>query len=239
MSIDKKILKEINRYKNINKYIMEQDVPPPADPAAGGELPPPPADPAAGAPPVGDPMAAGSPPVGDPAAAGAPPAAPAAGEAPQPVDVANDPDVEKVGEEKGSDKEEIEVTDLVKSQKNVETKQEEYFDTLFKHLETLENKLSDMDQIVSKLNNIEQKIERYRVKTPEEKLELRSLDSGPFNQKLSQFFDDKMTDMEKSGKNEYILTQDEVEDYSPLDIKKSFRNFGDENGEMDNFKKIA
>lgn len=235
MSVDKKILKEISRYRSINKYIMEQDAPP-ADPMAGGELPPPPGDPA-GAPPA-DPMAAGAPPA-DPAAAGAPPAAPAAGAPPQPVDIANDPDVEKVGEEKGSDKEEIEVTDLVKSQKNVETKQEEYFDTLFKHLETLENKLSDMDQIVGKLNNIEQKIERYRVKTPEEKLELRSLDSGPFNQKLSQFFDDKMTDMEKSGKNEYILTQDEVEDYSPLDIKKSFRNFGDENGEMDNFKKIA
>ena len=28
-------------------------------------------------------------------------------------------------------------------------------------------------------------------KTPEEKLELRSLDSGPFNQKLSDYFEDK------------------------------------------------
>jgi len=231
MSLDKKILKEISRYKSINRYIMEQEVAPPAAPAAA--LPPPPAGdlPA-------DPAAAGAPPVDPTAAAGAPPApAPPAG--PQPVDLANDPDVEKVGEDEKENKEEIEVTDLVKSQKNVETKQEEYFDTLFKHLDNLQNKLADMDQIVTKLNDIETKIEKYRVKTPEEKLELRSLDSGPYNQKLSQFFDDKMTDMEKSGKNEYILTQDEVEDYSPMDVKKSFRNFGEEGDpEIDNFKKI-
>ena len=82
-----------------------------------------------------------------------------------------------------------------------------------------------MDDIIGRLNNIESKIEKYRVKTPEEKLELRSLDSGPFNQKLSKFFEDKEEEMEESGKNEYILTQDEVQDYSPLEIKKSFRNF--------------
>jgi hypothetical protein len=232
MRIDDKIISEIRRYKSINKYITEQELPPPpADPAAAppeGDLGAPPADPAA-APPLGDAGAAVPPPA---------PGAPAAGAEPQPVDVANDPDVEKVGEEKDGNKEEIEVTDLVKSQKNVETKQEEYFDNLFKHLENLESKLSEMDTIVDKLNTLEQKIEKYRVKTPEEKLELRSLDSGPFNQKLSQFFDDKMTDIEKSGKNEYVLTQDEVEDYSPMDIKKSFRAFGEEPQE-DNFKRIT
>jgi hypothetical protein len=153
----------------------------------------------------------------------------AAGAAPQPVDVATDPDVEKIGEEGAEKKgEELEITDLVKSQKNIETKQEEYFDNLFKHLEDLESKLSNMDQIVTKLNDLEAKVEKYRVKSPEEKLELRSLDSGPFNQKLSDFFEDKEIDMEKSGKNEYVLTKNEVEEYSPIDIKKSFRDFGDE-----------
>ena len=62
MKLDEKILNEIARYNSINKYIMEQDVPPPpadplADPAAA-----PPADPLA------DPAAAGAP--VDPAAAG-------------------------------------------------------------------------------------------------------------------------------------------------------------------------
>ena len=206
MGIDSKILQELNRYNSINQYITEQEVPPP--------------------PPVEDPAAVPPPPGGEVA-----PPAPAAPEtaAPQPVDVATDPDVEKIGEE-GSDKkgEELEITDLVKSQKNIETKQEEYFDNLFKHLEDLESKLSNMDQIVTKLNDLEAKVEKYRVKSPEEKLELRSLDSGPFNQKLSDFFEDKEIDMEKSGKNEYVLTKNEVEEYSPIDIKKSFRDFGDE-----------
>ena len=207
--IDNRILEEIARYNSINNYIVEQDA----------TLPPPPGDPNA-LPPAG-----GAPAPVDPNVAPATPAAPAG---PQPVDLENDPDVEKVGE--GDDKgktEEMDITDLVKSQKKVEPNQEEYFDNLFQHLDNLENKLGEMDGIMSKLNDLEMKIEKYREKTPQEKLELRSLDSGPFNQKLSQFFDDKEEDMEKSGKNEYILTQDEVEDYSPIEIKKTFRNFDD------------
>jgi hypothetical protein len=154
-----------------------------------------------------------------------PPAAPSGDT--QPVDVATDPDVEKLGDEKDKT-EEIDITDLVKSQKNVEKKQEEYFDNLFKHLTDLESRLGEMDNIMTKLNDLEMKVEKYRVKTPEEKLELRTLDSGPYNQKLSDFFQDKEEEMEKSGKNEYVLTQTDVEDYSNSDIKKSFRDFGDE-----------
>lgn len=232
--VDSRILSEIKRYREINGYIFEQDAalppppPPPAD-AGAGLPPPPPADLGAGAPPP--------PPGGGPAAAGAPPPPPAA-----PVDVANDPDVEKLGdkdkEEGGKKGKELEITDLVKSQKNVETKQEEYFDNLFKHLTDLESKLSDMDNIMNKLNDLESKIEKMRPKTPEEKLELRSLDSGPYNQKLSDFFEDKMDDMEKSGKNEYVLTQDDVENYSSGDIKKSFRDFGSDVPEPDAFKQV-
>ena len=224
MRVDSKILNEISRYSQINRYINEQDAPPPppppGDPAAGEAPPPPP-------PPPGDPTLPPAPGT-DPTAAAGPP--------PQPVDTENDPDVEKVGgEEKG--KKDIEVTDLVKSQEKIEKKQEEYFDNLFKHLDDLESKLANMDQIVSKLNDLEAKVEKYRPKTPEEKLELRSLDSGPYNQKLSQFFEDKQEDLEKTGKNEYVLTQDEVEEYSPVEIKKSFRDF-EEDGEPSSFKEV-
>ena len=166
-----------------------------------------------------------------------PPPAPEAGMPPEPVDITTDPDVEKIGKD-DSDKKELEITDLVKSQQNVEKKQEEYFNNLFKHLEGLESKLSDMDSIMAKLNDLETKVDKYRVKTPEEKLELRSLDSGPFNQKLSDFFDDKQDDMEKSGKNEYILTQDDVEAYSPGDIKKSFKDFGNDDEDTNPFTRL-
>ena len=204
--VDNRILEEISRYNSINNYIVEQEA----------TLPPAPGE---------DPNALPPAPTGD---AGVAPAAPAAPAGPQPVDLETDPDVEKVGENSGSGKtEELDITDLVKSQRKVEEKQEEYFDNLFQHLDNLESKLGEMDGIMTKLNDLEMKIEKYREKTPQEKLELRTLDSGPFNQKLSQFFDDKEEDMEKSGKNEYVLTQDDVEDYSPIEIKKTFRNFDD------------
>ena len=218
MEISKTIIEEIKRYKNINNYIVEQAAEPPVE--APGEVPPP-APEAAGATPP--------PPTGE-----TPP--PAEGAEPTPVDVATDPDVEKVGaegeEETGS--EELEITDLVTSQKNIETKQEEYFNNLFSQLSNLEQKLSDMDQVMSKLNDLESKIEQYKPKTNQEKLELRSLDSGPFNQKLTDFFTDKQQDIEKSGKNEYVLTTDEVEDYSVDEIKRTFNGYGEE----DEFKPI-
>jgi hypothetical protein len=205
--IDKTILEEISRYKNINNYIFEQDA---MAPAPEGNVPP-------------APDAGALPPAPDAGMDTTPPPPPTA----EPIDVASDPDVEKVGEEE-NESEELEITDLVNSQKNIETKQEEYFNNLFNQLNGLESKLKDMEGIFTKLNDIEAKIEKYREKTPQEKLELRSLDSGPFNQKLSDFFVDKEQEMEKSGKNEYILTTDEVESFTPSEIKTTFNDFGDE-----------
>jgi hypothetical protein len=69
---------------------------------------------------------------------------------------------------------------------------------------------------------LDAKVEKYRPRTAQEKLELRSLDSGPFKQNLADFFQDKQKEMEETGKNEYVLTQDEVENFSPNDIEKSF-----------------
>jgi hypothetical protein len=214
MKIDEKILNEIARYRQINKYILEQDAPPvdpTVDPAAAGA---PPVDPTA------DPAAAGAPPT-DPVAPPAP-AAPAAG---APVDVATDPDVEEVtpeGEGGEGDVEELDITDLVDSQKTMADKQEEYFENLFNQIKTMEDKLAEMDSLVQKIDLVDAKLEKYRPKTAQEKLELRSLDSGPFKQNLADFFKDKEEDMERSGKNEYVLTKDDVENYSASEIEQSF-----------------
>jgi hypothetical protein len=220
MSLDKKILSEINRYRSINNYIMEQDAEVPADLGAlapeEGATPPPPA------------AGATAPP---------PPAAPTGSE---PIDVENDPDVEKIDDEgnsdekKGgsSDSEELDITELVTAQKDIQTKQDDYFENLFGQLNKLESRLGEMDAIMNKLNALENKIEKYREKTPQEKLELRSYDSYPFNQKLSQFFDDKQEEMEKTGKNDYVLTPDDVTDINVNDIKSSFQG----NGFKDEYK---
>ena len=210
MSIDKKILSELDRYNQINKYILEQ--------ADLGPLAPPPAEPGAVPPPA---PAAAVPP---------PPPGDAAPEATK-IDVEADPDVEKIddkGKSQEKDKddegtEELDITELVDSQKSIETKQEEYFENLFNQLNDLQSRLGEMDQIMTKLNTLEDKIEKYRQKTPEERLELRTLDSYPFNQKLSQFFDEKEDDMEKTGKNDYVLTADQVMDINTNDIKNSFQ----------------
>lgn len=196
MSVDKKILKEIERHHKINKYILEQEAPlvpglpqPELDSASSQEL------------------------------NVTPQASPK-------IDLSTDSEVEKITDtpkdtEGGT--EELDITDLVNSQKKIETKQDEYFENLFGYLQNLESKLSEMDNLVTKLNDIESQLEKFRPKTPEEKLSLRTIDSGPFNQKLSDYYDDKKDDWEKSGKHEYILTSDDVQDTSPAEIKKTFR----------------
>lgn len=218
MSVDKKILKEIQRYHSINKYITEQEDPLAADVAAAV-----PGD-------VAVPEVPATP------EAGVTPEAPAT---PQKIDVATDDEVTKIDDEGESDEggdsgtEEIDVTDIVKTTEKIDTKQDKYFEQLFGYIQNLETKLSEMDNLVEKLNSIETKIEKYREKTPQEKLQLRSLDSGPFNQKLSDFFEDKKEDFEKTGKHEYILTADDVEDINPAEIKKTFND--DEEDELKGF----
>jgi len=211
MKLDEKILEEIARYRSINNYITEQEVPPPP-----GDVPPPPVDPAAAPSPD-----AGASPAPDAGAAPTPPAAPEG----EPIDVGADPDVEEVGaegEEGEGETEELDITDLVDSQKTMADKQEEYFENLFGQIKKMEEKLSEMDSLVQKIDSLDSKVEKYRPKTAQEKLQLRSLDSGPFKQNLADFFKDKEDEMEKTGKNEYVLTQDEVENFSPSEIEKSF-----------------
>jgi hypothetical protein len=198
MSVERKILQEVERYKHINKYINEQEAT--AEPLGGLDL---------GATPEGETQA-------------------------EPVDIENDPDVEVVDEPttdttatevtatEDSGTEELDITELVTAQKDMSTKQEEYMETMINRLNDLTSKLEDMDTILQKINDLENKVEKYRQKTPEEKLQLRSLDSYPYNQKLSDFFMDKGDEMQKTGKNEYVLTSDEVQNYSEKDIRKSF-----------------
>lgn len=197
MNIDKKILEEVARFNSMNKYIMEQDAP---------EIPAP-TDPAAPAEPVAEPTPA-----------------PAA----EKIDIEADPEVEKISVDGGESSseggtEELEITDLVVAQEKLGEKQDNYFDNLFTQLQNLEGKLAEMDSIMARLNSIENKIEKYRVKTPEEKLELRSYDSYPFNQKLSQFFDEKEEEMEKTGKRDYVLTPEDVTDINASEIKDTFQ----------------
>lgn len=135
-------------------------------------------------------------------------------------------------EEPVEDTEEVDVTDLVDGQKKLESKFEDTekkmsdtttkVDGMFSKLDDLEAKIGELNQLYDAMNNLSAKIEASRPKKPEEKLELRSLDSYPFNQKLTDYFRDKEPEMELSGKNDYVLTSDDVEQGQTSDVAKSF-----------------
>ena len=141
------------------------------------------------------------------------------------------------GEDLGGDisdnTKEIDVTDIVTMTKETGEKAEELegtigkqkdsIDSLISKLDDLENKLNGMDKVMSSINQLEDKIEEYRPQTPEEKLELRYLDSGPFNQSPKKYWEEKKGDLKKQkDKHEYVLTSDEIDDINDSDIKNSW-----------------
>jgi hypothetical protein len=197
--LEKKLQEELQRFRSINRYadklIMEQDVPPPPPGDMGAIPPPPPGDTGAVPPPPGD--------------TGAVPPPPPAEET-----------------------EEIDITDLVNMTKSVKKDIEDNkqnntsvinkMDDVFTKLNDLEQKLAQMDSVMDRINRLDSKLDTLKEKTPQEKLEMRSLDSYPFNQNPQQFFANKQDQMRSSGKNEYVLTKDDVENYSNDAIKQSF-----------------
>lgn len=202
--LEKKLLEEVNRFREINKYtaklLKEQealpaDVPPPAE-EVPGEIPPAPGGEETIPPPPGD-----------------------EGAIPAP-------------EEAAGDVEEIDITDLVNMtksiKKDIDDNKTEHGEVLnkmgdvFSKLNDLETKLAQMDSVLNKIDELGNKVENMREKTPEEKLELRSLDSYPFNQNPQQFFAKKQDEMRNSGKNEYVITKQDIDTYSLDSIKDSF-----------------
>lgn len=233
--LKKKLQEEVNRYNAINKYainLMEQAVPPTPPPTGEeplpGGAPPPPAAGDAGVPPPagGD---AGAPPTGD---AGAPPS--------EDTSAPLSPEGDDVPEPSADDStENIDVTELVNMTKNIKQELEnnktdnsgvsQKMDGVFSKLSELEGKLAQMDGIIAKIDELGAKIEQSKPPTPVEKLEMRSLDSAPFNEKPQEFFAKKQDEMKASGKNEYVLTKDDVLNYNKEDIKKSFNDRLDDN----------
>lgn len=215
--LEKKLQEELNRFRSINKYtdklIFEQETPTPEPPA--GDVPTPPADetvPAGDVPPAGEDVP--TPPMDTP------------------TDTPTDTPPADLTEPEGGDVEEMDITDLVNMTKSIKKDLENNvqdnsgviakMDDVFTKLDDLEMKISQMDNIISKIDELGSKIETMKPKTPEEKLEMRSLDSYPFNQNPQEFFADKQQQMKASGKNEYVLSKDDIQNYSNDEIKKSF-----------------
>jgi hypothetical protein len=142
------------------------------------------------------------------------------------------------------DVEEIDVTAIVNksdeakeaAQQAVSASQEnaEYLKSMVDQIGSLTNQLDKMDTILSRVSKLEKDI-----KTPEEKLELRSLDSYPFNLKLTDYWQEKANqndnytisggETNKDGETkEYTITKTDVDDYNEAEISASFNPESDE-----------
>ena len=127
------------------------------------------------------------------------------------------------------DEVELDVTELVKGSEAAKQSADSAnskIEQLMGMVDKLENQLSSMSAISSKIENLEKEIER-RNPTPKEKLEMRSLDSFPYSVKLSDFWAEKGdrydTGADDDKPKEYVLTQQDVDnDYIETDIEDSF-----------------
>jgi hypothetical protein len=210
MSLEKQLREELDRYNSINNYqkksINEQEELDPTDLPTGDE-------------PVGD-APIGDEPVGD---------------APVddlPVDDAPVDEIPAEEPEGDFDTEEIDITDLVNMTQNIKNDLDSSksdndavmgkMGDLFGKLDDLESKLSQMDDVIAKIDGLESKVTQMKEPTPQERLEMRSLDSYPFNQSPTDFFSQKQGEMKKSGKNEYVITKSDLEDINPGQMRASF-----------------
>jgi|TARA_R110000787_G_scaffold69362_5_gene154459 hypothetical protein len=140
--------------------------------------------------------------------------------------------------------EEVDVTELVKKNDQIGDTVEK-FSTQLVDIETkfteLNDKLDNMDLLFQKIDNLEGEIQKMAPPTPIEKMELRSLDSFPYNQRLDDYFDEKKTQYKRLRgidldtedqtftEKEYTLTAGEAEEWDDNSIGKSFNpNYDDE-----------
>ena len=129
-------------------------------------------------------------------------------------------------EEPESDDVEIDVTSLVKGSEEAKQSADvasRNSKVLIQQLKNLEAKVASMDKITAKIDSLEKEFVK-RNPTPVEKLELRSLSSYPYTQKLTDYWAEKEGTYDvMDKKEEYILTKDIIDStYSDSKIKDSF-----------------
>ena len=131
---------------------------------------------------------------------------------------------DEVADEGGEETIEVDVTDIVDKAEQTRTEIEGMtakMDELLGKLGDLEGKVGDMDKVIDKIDGLEKEIEE-RNPTPVERLEMRSMDSFPYNISLTDYWTDKEGYDVGSKEEEYVITQGDVDSYSVDEIKDSF-----------------
>jgi len=154
---------------------------------------------------------------------------------------------------------EVDVTDIVQNSEENATKIDVVQSTINTKFQQIMNQFTDLEQKVASMqdiNSLNQKIDNVQNRisdeikkanpTPVQKLELRSIDSAPFNMKLGDYWTQKMPDnynidyesnfkvdgqslepptkqVKRPEIDKYTLTDvDVMSDYTETDIKNSF-----------------
>lgn len=129
--------------------------------------------------------------------------------------------------EPAEDEVEVDITDLVQdtqTTKLASTMANQHTKMLLQKFEELEARVRQMDRVTQQINNLEQEFVK-RNPTPVEKLEMQTVHSAPYTQKLSDYWADKEGpyDVMNTKAKEYVLDRDTIDsDYSASNIKKSF-----------------
>ena len=128
------------------------------------------------------------------------------------------------------DEVEVDVTQLVQSTEEAKASAasaDASVNQLMAKMDELGSSLDKMDVMNAKIDDLENELEK-RNPTSDEQLEMRSLDSFPYNLKLTDYWSEKegqydVMDKENKKNEELTLTQDEVErDYNEIHVKDSF-----------------
>lgn len=143
------------------------------------------------------------------------------------TDMVGGVDDASAGTEETGDDVEVDVTQLVKGSEEATqaaSDASQKTSELLSKFNDLEQRVAAMDSITSKIDALEKEIVK-RNPTPVEKLEMRSMDSFPYNIKLTDYWKDVDgydANGNKTEPNEYVLTKDDVDGVVDSSIKKTF-----------------
>jgi hypothetical protein len=127
---------------------------------------------------------------------------------------------------------ELDVTELVQKSEDAEAasmEANEKIDQLMAQLSSLDSKIANVDGLAQQIASLEKEIEE-RNPSEVEKLEMRSMNSYPYNLKLTDYWADKEKELDngegqefEEKEEEYVLTKDDVEQsYSDNNVKNTF-----------------
>lgn len=129
------------------------------------------------------------------------------------------------------DEVELDVTQLVQGTEEAKASADQasqQTSQLIQKFDELAIKLAKIDTLTQKLDSLEHEVEK-RNPTEQEKLEMRSLSSYPYNLKLTDYWADKegvydvMNNNGQRQPKDYVLTQDDIDDdYNTNSIKDTF-----------------